>query len=398
MTVVEKWTPRKRAAANTYYVRKDGLDTNDGLADTAGGAFLTIQHALNVVANKTDLGGENTTIQARAGTYAENLGLSSPWVGSGSVTLLGDTTTPSNVVIAPASGAGISTLYGAVLNVGGFKITTTNSYGLFSFVYGVINIVGKMDFGDCGSGYHIFADVGAVIGTVAYTISGNAAAHWWSNDGGIISIDFTTVTLTGSPVFSVGFAKSSEHGRVVCVSTNFSGSAGSNSKRYALTTGGSINTGGVSTASTTFFPGDTAGTVDASSHIDGYVDVALQPFRKSVDFNAGSTDTPFTISLPPGITRYLVNSVRISGASASITTATAGLFTAASGSGVAIVTAASALTVSTDSENTNGNSQNMTINNAGTQSFNAATLYWRVADPQGSAATATVEIVITPLS
>jgi hypothetical protein len=52
---------------------------------------------------------------------------------------------------------------------------------------------------------------------------------------------------------------------------------------------------------------------------------------QSVNFNVANTDAQFPVTLPTGFTRYLVTSVRISGASASLTTATAGLFTAASG-------------------------------------------------------------------
>lgn len=117
----------------------------------------------------------------------------------------------------------------------------------------------------------------------------------------------------------------------------------------------------------------------------------------NVNFNSANTDTAFTITLPTGFTRYLVSSVRIAGASGTLTTATAGLFTGAGGTGTAIVTGGSAITINTASENTNNNAQNFAVTTGNTFSINAATLYFRVANPQGSAATANVVIVINPL-
>jgi len=117
----------------------------------------------------------------------------------------------------------------------------------------------------------------------------------------------------------------------------------------------------------------------------------------AVNFNDDNSDNAITITLPTGFTRYLVQALRISDASADITTATAGLFTAAAAGGTAIVTGGSAITVSTAAENTNNNSMSFTIANADTQSYDDLTLFFRVATAQGSAATATVSLFIIPL-
>lgn len=51
------------ASDQTYYVRTDGSDSNNGLSNTSGGAWLTLQHAANTVAV-----GDHVNVEA--GTYA----------------------------------------------------------------------------------------------------------------------------------------------------------------------------------------------------------------------------------------------------------------------------------------------------------------------------------------
>lgn len=118
-----------------------------------------------------------------------------------------------------------------------------------------------------------------------------------------------------------------------------------------------------------------------------------------VNFNTAG-DTQIPLALPAWATRYLVEGVRISNANHTLVTATAGVFTAASGGGVAVVTAASAITVSATADATNNNSQAMTVNNANTLSYTLASqpiLYFKIGTPEGTAATATVTVTITPL-
>lgn len=124
-------------------------------------------------------------------------------------------------------------------------------------------------------------------------------------------------------------------------------------------------------------------------------------FATGVDFNSANSDTAVAITLPPGVTRYLVTAARIFGASASLTTATVDVRTASGGGGSSLVLAGpAAMTINTASENTNNNSQTITFSSTNTQSFTVAvtpTIYFRVVTPQGSAATATIMIEAYPL-
>lgn len=118
-----------------------------------------------------------------------------------------------------------------------------------------------------------------------------------------------------------------------------------------------------------------------------------------VNFNSANSDNSIPVVLPPGFTRFQVDSVRISKASQTITTATSGLFTAAAGGGTAIV-ANAVHTTSVATEGTNNNSESRTVANSNTQSYLATTvtnLFFRVGTAQGAAATADVTIALRPL-
>ena len=86
------------AADRHYYVRTDGSDINDGLADSASRAFASIQKAVDAVA-LLDLGTKSVIIHVGPGTYGEAVALKS-YVGAGPVLLTGDSANPANVVIS----------------------------------------------------------------------------------------------------------------------------------------------------------------------------------------------------------------------------------------------------------------------------------------------------------
>ena len=56
-----------QALSATYYVRKDGNDGNAGTTDTSGGAFLTVQQAVDTATTAGDI------INVRAGMYPEEV-------------------------------------------------------------------------------------------------------------------------------------------------------------------------------------------------------------------------------------------------------------------------------------------------------------------------------------
>jgi hypothetical protein len=151
------------SAARSYFVRTDGDEANDGLADTTGGAFRTTQKALDTVFATLDLNGFDVTIEVGPGTYSEALSLMSPQVGAGEVLLRGDTATPSNVTLNSGGSTGITVSgAGTRLALAGLKVTNSGFAGWHALSGGFISTAGRTEMGDVG-GHQITAEGPSVI-------------------------------------------------------------------------------------------------------------------------------------------------------------------------------------------------------------------------------------------
>ena len=238
--------------ARTYYVLTTGSDSNTGLVNNAGGAFLTIQKAINVAA-ALDLSIYSVTIQVGSGTYTGGVTVTGPWIGSGDVTLQGDTTTPSNVIIS-TTGDCVTVQTGGRLKILGFKLTSSGGSCLSMPSAATLNITGKMEFGAASFAHMVVSRAATLGGGFNYTISGGASIHVYANSYGQIIQGTFTITLTGTPAFSSGFAYATDGGQINMPSVTFSGSA--TGPRFVVSNLGNIKTGG---AGTTYFPGSSPG-------------------------------------------------------------------------------------------------------------------------------------------
>ncbi len=248
-------------ANRTYYVRTDGSNNNDGLSNAAGGAFLTIQKAIDIVA-ALDISIYTVTIQlvstASPSTFTGGCVVTGPWVGSGSVVLAGDATTPANTIISAATW-GVLVQNGGRLHVRNFKIQTSAVSGISAQTGGQIKNLGGIEFGACSFAHWDARDQGIIscdYGTGAYKISGGAQAHFYASTGGQYSMRATTITLTGTPAFILGFAYLESLSIGQLDGLTFSGSA--TGPRYSLGTNSVIQTYG---AGASYFPGNSAGSV-----------------------------------------------------------------------------------------------------------------------------------------
>lgn len=241
-------------ANRTYYVRTDGSDSNTGLVDSAGGAFLTIQKGIDTAATLL-LNGFTVTIQVRDGTFVGDVSLKS--ITGGRVIVQGNTTTPTNVVIQR------SAAIAAVLGIG---IVGTYTFQGFTFAGtpgawirvdgpGVNFTFNTITFPLLTGGIHILSLDGAIVQSDGnYTISGGGATFMQTSvQGMIVDLAARTITVSGTPAWSFGFAVASANSTIRYPNKTYSGAA--TGVRYRTIENSVISVGG----SATYFPGDVAG-------------------------------------------------------------------------------------------------------------------------------------------
>lgn len=186
--------PREVLTANrSYYVRTDGSDSNNGLANTSGGAFLTIQKAVDT-ACALDLSIYNVTINVADGTYSGGIALK-PYLGTGPITIVGNTSTPGNCLLKGTGSRISAESTFATYQMRGFEtqtVTSGNSIALSGI--GILQL-NNWRFGAC-AGSHLRIDNGARLNckSGSFTISGSAS--YFAIGGYSATIDFNSATIT----------------------------------------------------------------------------------------------------------------------------------------------------------------------------------------------------------
>ena len=196
--------PRTRlTGATIYYVRTDGNDSNDGLTNTAAGAFATPQGWVDRLKQEIDIGGQDITVNIADGTYP-NFFIHGGFVGANQsirVKIVGNIVNPENVVIQGTS-ADACRLLNVACWISGMTFTTTGSgYGLYvgdhtDLVFSDIrfgNVVNDMLF--CFNGA-----IAAASGDV--TVVGDADSFVHVTARARLGFDGHTITFVGTPAFN----------------------------------------------------------------------------------------------------------------------------------------------------------------------------------------------------
>ena len=244
-------------ANRTYYIRTDGNDNNTGLVDSAGGAFLTIQKAINVVAATLDISGFTVTIQVRDGAYLGAVQLKNVvgFAAPGNLVITGNASTPTNVLINVTGTAIAGASLFSVWDISNLKV---QSSGYCILASSATVRFDNLNFGSSGASHIIAINGGKVLKSSFsgnYTISGSAAtAHAQAQGAGsTIDVNGGTHTLTGTPTFTYWFWASSL-GEIQAQGVTWSGSG--TGQEYLVNVNGILNTNGNLAA----IPGATSGT------------------------------------------------------------------------------------------------------------------------------------------
>jgi len=243
------------SADRTYYVRTDGSDANSGLTDNSGGAFLTIQKAVDVVASAIDAGGFTVTIRIGDGTYSEPVVLRNVtgFGGAGTMIIRGNNAAPANVSIAVAGGSAVSAtgLY-TVWDILDLHVQNSGAGSCFD-MRGASLRFGNVVFGG-GFLAHVYL-LGATVAVLSnYAVSGGATRHVICHNNSFFDSANRAVTYTGSPAF--GSRNYECRYNSVCFLYGMTFSGGATGQRFFVGDGSVIHTNG---GGGSYLPGNAAG-------------------------------------------------------------------------------------------------------------------------------------------
>ena len=200
---------REKLNANrTYYVRPDGSDANNGKTNTAGGAFATLQKAIDTAYRSVDARSKVVTIQLADGTYTAGAVIQGRLTGGGfdnsayPLQIIGNEAAPGNVVISTTAATALALRSHAHVLLAGVKIeTVTSGYG-WSVDTGSVLEHRNCELGSVANDTIIAQGGGIVRAIGPTTVSGASSAFCHAIKGSQISFSDQTLTFVGTPAFT----------------------------------------------------------------------------------------------------------------------------------------------------------------------------------------------------
>jgi hypothetical protein len=254
-----------------FYVRTDGSDSNTGLANTAGGAFLTIQKAFDVLHDYDWEHLYSATIQIADGTY--DVGSSAAFHSPSSLETLevvGNTASPGNVIV---TGTGDTLLFrGGTGSVRGMRIESSGS-GSCITSFGAALTAGYIIFGESpdncitliGAGSEMRWNSGE---SLECDLDGqNTRGFMRVQDGGLAVFEFITIDITSAFTMAAtgfhAFLYAFNTGTIYWTSNTINGSGDVTGRKYNFHANSFYFSSSTALDS---LPGTTAGLRDSTAH------------------------------------------------------------------------------------------------------------------------------------
>lgn len=193
-------------------------------------------------------------------------------LGPLSLQFIGNTGTPSSVIISATNASAVTTGNLAQFFIDGVTVNATGSSagegagilaGGVNGDPGTILFGSNVVFGACAVAHIQGVGIGGQViwagGSGGYKVSGTTPVHTLaSGPGGYVNVSGAAIDITSALSFATAFAQANLGGQIGFVGSTFTGSASSvTGVRYLTATGGGINTNG---GGATFLPGNSAGT------------------------------------------------------------------------------------------------------------------------------------------
>ncbi len=243
-------------AALDVYVATTGSNTTG--TGSSSSPWQTIQYAIDYVKANYDRNGYATNIHLADGTYTGNVSLTNDTCVNVPFNIIGNSTTPANVIVTATTGDTIYCSAGKLV-LSYFELRSTAGSGLAADVCGEIDVQTGMRLGACAQ-YHMNSGNGGLVKCLGnYSIVGSAANHYLCWNTGKLQSAGITVTITGTPAFASGFVQVVGAGFLGSWGNTWSGSA--TGSRYGVDSNGTIMTYG---SGASYFPGSSSGTAGAS--------------------------------------------------------------------------------------------------------------------------------------
>lgn len=254
------YAPAQSGVTN-YYVATTGNDANTCLSIAT--PCLTLQAAWNKIAVANyGIGGAQLNIVD--GTYTDALVINGTWAGAGPLSIVGNCSTPGNVILSP-SGTSNITVTNAFVSISCLELRNiSGGFAELRALSGSDVTISNIRFGTT-DGDMMQADGGKIRApNTVYSIVGNMGSHGHSFGHGLIEISNTVVTLIGTPAIG-NFFFGVNDATINFTSSSFVGT-GATGLRFLVHFKGRFNTNGA--ASLTYLPGTVNGILGPDGSYD----------------------------------------------------------------------------------------------------------------------------------